>query len=598
MSLIHGLTLDAATREALSRLVTQLPDEAVVAYARATPAFASGGFRTNRASHLRARIVQLAQGAEAIDAPLRRLLARYSLNPAVVAPLSVAFLNDHAAALADLFGAIPLRLARLLDERPEVREREGARPPEAVEAAAAGVPDEARRAARGARVLHENLARLLETVAAAAPAGEGEGHVAAVRGASGEAQTRLEAQLKEARQALRALKGAEERAQRLQGQLGACQADLARAQADQAAAEAAERQLRQSAQRLEADLTRGREQAELQVRRLVEVRLAEEFHGWLGGARARVAQEAARAASPEAVADPLLGQAEAAIEAQARADRASGTRFLLRARLDRLDALRARCADALGNALRPQPALLAAAAAVRAEADRLRRVLELEAPDGLRPSLAAAVNSAAAESLGAWRGVIGQLQATGALGAEEAEALLATLHRRQAVLAQASEPAPEAKDDELESPRGRLRAVLRGQMPGILLLDGHNVLFGLQARYRRPRDHVYPGRQAREWLVGDLVRLAADRPTCRVRIVFDGPERRDASPSANVAEIYSGGEGEHRADKVLIEELRFFREASDEAVVLLVTNDNELAGTAARLGAQPLSPADLIPFLG
>jgi hypothetical protein len=293
-----------------------------------------------------------------------------------------------------------------------------------------------------------------------------------------------------------------------------------------------------------------------------------------------------------------MAQAETALEAQARADRVSGTRAALLARLRQLEAVWARCTDALGNALRPQPALAAAAEALRAEADRLRRVLDLAAPDGLRPSLAAAVNRAAAESLGAWRGIIGQLGETGALGAAEAAALLEGLHRRQAALAQAAEPAPEIRDDEIESPRGRLRAVLLGRLPGILLLDGHNVLFGLQSRYRRPQDHVYPGRQAREWLVGDLVRLAADRPTCRVRLVFDGPERSDASASANVTAIYSGGEGEHRADKVLIEELRFFRQAAEATAVLLVTNDNALAGEAARLGAHALPPTDLIPFLG
>jgi hypothetical protein len=32
--------------------------------------------------------------------------------------------------------------------------------------------------------------------------------------------------------------------------------------------------------------------------------------------------------------------------------------------------------------------------------------------------------------------------------------------------------------------------------------------------------------------------------------------------------------------------------------VLLVTNDNALAGEAARLGAHALPPTDLIPFLG
>lgn len=597
MSLAPGMTLDPATREVLSRLVAQLPDAAVVAYARSTPSFAAGGFRIDRAAQIRARIAQLAQAGEVIDAPLRRLLARHSLNAAVVAPLSADFLNDHAAALAALFGAPPMRLARLLDERGAIREREAAAPPPAAQADA-GTADDPERSARGARELRERLAMLMDTVAACAPSVDGSPAPGA-RAAPDEARARLEEQIREDRHALRSLKGVEERARRLQKQLETCQEDLRRAQAAQAGAAAAERQARQAAQRLEAELRRFRDDAEAQVSRLVEARLAEEFCGWLGGPRARAAQEAARAEAAEGAENPLLAQAEAALEAQARADRASGTRAIVQERLRRIETMMTRCADALGNALRPLPSLAATAEALRAEADRLRRVLEVEeAPDGLRPPLAAAVNSAPAESLAAWREAIRLFRISGALGAEAAEALLATLHRRQAALAQTAEPAPEARDEDLESPRGRLRAVLLGQLPGILLLDGHNVLFGLQARYRRPQDHVYPGRQARDWLVGDMVRLAADRPTCRVRVVFDGSERSDSNHSTNVAAIYSGGEGEHRADKVLIEELRFFRQASDTAAIMLVTNDNALASEAARLGALPLAPADLIPFLG
>jgi hypothetical protein len=594
MSLIRGMTLDRATQAALSRLIAQLPDAAVIEYARSTPSFAAGGFRTHRAPQIRNRIDQLAKSAEPINASLRRLLARFSLNARGVAPLSVAFLNDHEAALADLFGAAPMRLARLLDERAEIREREGERSLAAVELDA-GAVDDSERVARAACLLREHLVHLLDTVAAAAP---GKGGLHGNGGASGEAQARLEGQLKDARAALRTLKGIESRALRLQKQLEASQADLKRAQASQAAAAAAERQARQAAQQAEADLKRLLEQNERQVNRLVEARLAEEFCGWLGGSRAVIAREAARALPREGQGDPLLEQAAAALEAQARADRASGTSACLQARLERLEAMLARCVDAMGQAMRPQPALLAASEALRAEADRLRHLLQGALPEGLPRALAAAVNSAPPETLGAWRPVIGQLKAAGALGADAEADLLACWHRRQAMLAQEAEPAPEAKADELETPRDRLRAVLRGQLPGVLLLDGHNVLFSLQARYRRPQDHVYPGRQAREWLAGDLVRMAAARPTCRVRVVFDGPERSDSAPAPNVGVIYSGGEGEHRADKVLVEEVRFFREASDQTVVLLVTNDGALAGEAARLGALPLPPTDLMPFLG
>jgi len=235
MSLSLELTLDPATQEALSRLVAQIPDAAAIAYAHSTPAFAAGGFRLNRAALIRARIGQIALATEVIEEPLRRLLARYSLNASVVAPLSVSFLNDHAAALSDLFGPVPMRLARLLDDRAAVREREADTPPPAAEAA--GAAEDPERSARGARILHEHLAGLLDMVGAGAPAGDGNPAPGA-RAGSGEVRARLEEQLREARHALRGLKGSEARAGRLQTQLEACQEELRRAQAAQAAAAA------------------------------------------------------------------------------------------------------------------------------------------------------------------------------------------------------------------------------------------------------------------------------------------------------------------------------------------------------------------------
>ena len=593
MSLIPGLTLDAATQAGLERLIAQIPDAATVEYAHGTPAFSAGGFRANRPSNIRMRIGQLVKGAAVIEAPLRRLLAQHSLNATVVAPLSVAFLNDHASALADLFGAVPMRLARLLDERPEVREREGERTPSVV-AAVTGAAGDPERTVRGARILHESLARLLEAVLADLPAGEG-GHLAS-GGVSGAAQERQEGQLKEARQSLRELKGIESKAQRLQKQVETCQADLKRAQAAQVAAEGETRALRNRALQSEAELKRYTEQAELQVARLVEVRLAQEFAGWLGGTRAAVA--AAAAGLTEKVEDdPLLRRAADALAAQAQSDRVSGTRMALRERLEGLEAMLARCHDALGRAMRPQSALQASVGELSVEIERLRGLLGLERPGTLEPALTAVVNSSSIDALPRWRATVEALGVAGVLDASAHTSLQAALRLRQAMLELEAAPASEAKADELESPVGRLRAVLRGQLTGVLLVDGHNALFALQARYRRPQDHNYPDRQARDWLIGDLVRAVASHPTCRVRIVFDGPERSDLTASSNVGVVFSGGTGEHRADKVLIEEIRFFCQARLDAM-LLVTNDSGLAAEGARLGALPLAPVALLPIIG
>ena len=79
-------------------------------------------------------------------------------------------------------------------------------------------------------------------------------------------------------------------------------------------------------------------------------------------------------------------------------------------------------------------------------------------------------------------------------------------------------------------------------------------------------------------------------------VVFDGPTRTESTPSSNVRVTYSGGEGEHRADAALLDNIRFFR-TGDDIPILLVTNDNDLISSARRLGALTLSALEFGAFL-
>ena len=136
-----------------------------------------------------------------------------------------------------------------------------------------------------------------------------------------------------------------------------------------------------------------------------------------------------------------------------------------------------------------------------------------------------------------------------------------------------------------------------GQTPAILLIDGHNVLFGLPARYMPARGTSLPDADKRKKLTDDIVRVTAPNPSVRAWIVFDGPTRSDTQASPNVRVTYSGGEGEHRADGVILDNLRFFKSSSPDTLVLLVSNDNDLCASARRLGALGLAVLDLGAFL-
>lgn len=585
MAVIQDLAPDEPLQAELLRIVELVTDDEAVAYAHSSPAFQGGGFRAGHAGRIRARLGQLLAAAAPIDDALRRLLAHHSLNATVVAPLSATFLSDHYDNLTALFGAAPLQAAMLLDGRQPVRaqaarrlrQQPGSAPP-APPAAAAAL-----RAALGA--LGERLATRDADGDAPGPAG--------APASPGAAPANLQLRLQECQAELRRLKGAAQRAERLAQRLDDAGAELlaARAARDEAQTEA--RAACRRAATAESELARDRAHTELQVRTLVETRLAQEFAGWLSAPRARLAE----AAAANQTADVLLRRAAAALAAQAQADRVSGQRAELQERLASLEAALERGRDALAHAMRPLPELSAAVRDLDAESVHLRRLLDLDSASPLRLTLAAAINSAPSGQLAELRALGERLAALGALDPAEHALIDATARRRLAALTLAAGPPAIDKDAAEETPAGRLRAALTGRAPAILLVDGHNALFSLQARYLPPQLHGVPDREARARLVNDLVAMAAERPACRVWVVFDGPRQSDSSPAPNVRVSYSGGTGENRADRLLVESVRFFTQGGAEAV-LLATNDGELAARAVRMGARILPPAEMLPLLG
>jgi hypothetical protein len=54
--------------------------------------------------------------------------------------------------------------------------------------------------------------------------------------------------------------------------------------------------------------------------------------------------------------------------------------------------------------------------------------------------------------------------------------------------------------------------------------------------------------------------------------------------------------GEHRADGVLLDNIRFYKGQDPDMTVLLVSNDSDLCKSAIRLGAQVVSVLDLGAF--
>ena len=574
----------AMTNE-LERVIHALPGDDLVALARTEPDFLSGGFRASNVSALRTRVQQLATGAQPLNEPLRRLLQRHSLNPGCVRLLSVVVLTELRAALAALFGESRVLLAMLLDDRAEVQEL-------------------------ATRWTQQEIAgRVVEPVAAAAQAREMFGSLLTALGASGgtdappvltreawqTARENLEQQLREARAEMRRLKGVEYRLARTRDQLAACERDKTATEARAVAAETLARQTARERDTARIELERELNHREERLTAALDTRLAEESAGWLTAAHAVAREAAAPAAGAE---DALLARAAEALAHQVAVDRHSGNRAAVAARLERLDGQLAQARDALANALQPAPELAAVERELDAEATRVRQLLQREiAPPPLETALAARFAAAAPEQLVALRNLVTQLVALGALENGAVARLTAVLQRRQDVARATTPPPGAAVQADDDTPRGLLCQALAGRRAGVLLVDGHNVLFGLQGRYLPPAGAAVPSAAARTRLIEDIVQLTGGRPTCRAWIVFDGPARTENTAAANVRVTYSGGTGEHRADLVLLDNVRFFRSVGNTAVVL-ASNDNALCAEARRLGAHVISALDLGSLLG
>jgi len=570
----HAPTLSDALATERDRVIAALSDDAVSAFAVTDPAFKSGGFRPGQAAPVRKRLRVLAAATDGPSDALRRLLAHHSLNRSLVSVLSETAVTDLRNDLAALFGPARILLALQLDERAGVREL-AARVLRSTPPFAPVEPDAA------VVHLHDAFGRLFDACGGAASAAG----APPTQEAWLDARARLNDQIRDLRTQLRALKSAETQAVRFQKKADDLQVerDALVATLD---AEAAEKRIanRQRVE-LEAELTRERTHREERLRAALDSRLAHEFSGWIAHARTVEA-----AAAPDAAPRDVLDQAEHALRRQAAVDRHSGNRATLLARIEALTAARARVRDALAHALVQTSELPTASRALDDEIVRLRAILRLEEPvSTLEETLSARLHAADGNTLYAIRTLTERLAAFGVLDPPALSRLDAAIIRRQAALLARGEM-PEGKAPE---PVLALRRALTGRGKAVLLIDGHNLLFALQNRYMPPSGAAVPDREKRARMVADLVRVVAPHPTCRVWIVFDGPVSNEETPAPNVRVSYSGGVGEHRADAVLLDDIRFLRGVDAEIPVILASNDNALCGQARRLGAVTVAATDI-----
>lgn len=574
-----SLPISEALLQARRETIAALPDDAVAAFAKADSSFSRGGFRAQKAGAIR-EVLQKRYAAAPLPPELRRLIARYTPVQTFLRHISEKSIVQLDAPLSALFGRGRFLFYLSLDEREALRTY-------ADEAAAAPDP---------ALPLDDAVMQLREAFEGFTP------YIGTCEGATPEAAQKTETQsLRGQLAALRAenrrLQGCEDRANRFKQQLADAIAARERLQIETDSLAAAHQALKREFAETQASLQREENQRDLRAAADVELRLSREFHGWVAP---QIAVEKAAAMVAD---DDILLRAEEALQAQAALDRASGNRLAVLARLDALRAALAKVDAVAAEAIVPLPELTRVRSGLVSEVARLEALVEpKEVSDSpLVAHLQSAVATAADEQLPMIRNAVAKLVAAKLLVEDDRNAVNEMLRRRTATL---NFSAPlEDKDalpaDGIDARYPVLAKGLRGQGRLIVLIDGHNMLFALPGRYSPQRGRAMLEGEKRDKLVRDIVMLFDDIPAARAWIVFDGGTRADLSPASNVRVSYSGGQGEHRADGVLIDQIRFFSEQmqGDSVPIWLVSNDNALCGSARRLGAETISVHHFAAFL-
>ena len=575
--------------EGLKEFIRAAPPGELREFAEATPAFSTGGFRAGNTEKLRARMeTVLARMLEdAPDAERARVLDE--LQPedhlSLVEMFSEAVVLDFPDELAALMGAGPFAFACWVDERDDVRELIRERlnedpvfePVGPVEAAWGMVESMgARQVARLAEAFQKKGA----DTNADAPAETETGR---------EESRKLREEISRLHEENRRLKGSDDRAARQRERADKAEAALSAALATQRGLESETRRLTREREEARAELARETKFRDSRLSALHEAEMAQTFEGWLGRAQ-EVELEIQKDCDP-------LARAEAALKHQADSERHGGNRATLLARREAVEQTRGRVAAALADALRPSAALLASARDLGDEARRLDALLETQNLPATAFENAVALHAHKADENALYHlsTLLDRMAEISALDPAALGRLRAVLARRKAFLhATAGDP---ANVGAAAGPVAVLRRALLCEKGAVLLVDGHNIFFALQGKYAAPAGPVVPDREKRARFVADVTRVAHARPTCRAWVVFDGPYPCEESPAPNVRVVYSGGAGEHRADKIVADTARFLRQSEPGVPVIVATNDNALRGEVQKIGALAMTAAELGQFL-
>jgi predicted RNA-binding protein with PIN domain len=143
-----------------------------------------------------------------------------------------------------------------------------------------------------------------------------------------------------------------------------------------------------------------------------------------------------------------------------------------------------------------------------------------------------------------------------------------------------------------QGPVPTVASILDGQLAGVVLVDAYNLIGEAVEIWGTM---VVPGKlpATLKAILPRLQRWATRRSQVEMLVMVDSPHEHSRTLSGNLRLVYSGGQGEHRADQVIKGHLVHLKMIKESRAVVVVSHDAEVRQAAVRHGALVAHPREL-----
>ncbi|MFC2156884.1 NYN domain-containing protein [Acidobacteriota bacterium] len=299
--------------------------------------------------------------------------------------------------------------------------------------------------------------------------------------------------------------------------------------------------------------------------------------------------------------DPLIVEAEDALQRQSERDRNMGNRRILHNRIKSLREMVTRIQIARTEALSPHEKLGQVENRIHEEIKHLSGMLGLEdeGNNEFIQHICARINEVEIEDLNNIKKTLDALNDQGILKVEQLITAYKCYTRRMTKEYAAFKVKEKEHQFITDDPLELLWYCLEGGDSLLLLLDGYNIIGRLENVFEKWSADYEAGKFARKDLTHRINANTLKSPNLEITLFFDSPHPEEKVVRQGFKIIFSGGgTGKNRADDKIVQYLKSPEIQDTQKNRILVTDDRELRQRAEHEGAKCVPVAQFAELLG